>query len=45
MIVIILLVIAAVLFLLASIGKITTPLHLGWFGAFFLTLAFVVERS
>jgi hypothetical protein len=34
----VLFVIAAVLFVIASIGKPNTPVHLGWLGAFFLAL-------
>lgn len=37
----VLFIVAAVLFAVASIG-VTTRIHLGWLGAFFLALAFVV---
>ena len=37
----VLFVIAAVLFAVASFG-VKTPIHLGWAGAFFLALAFAI---
>ena len=44
MLALVLLIVAAVLFLLASIGVVKSPIHLGWLGAFFFALAFLVER-
>lgn len=40
---IVLFIIAAVLFAVASFGRTNTPIHLGWAGAFFLALGFVVQ--
>lgn len=38
----VLLIIAAVLFAIASFAPTRAPVHLGWAGAFFLALAFAV---